>query len=201
MNPVIIGSEKSLHSPRVFLHRLGLTTTNTWNLLLQTIRVGLSCKDSAEDLPRHVAMVRVAPGSDVHLFWRARVARATRRRGWKRQRNNKLFLHSSYISVSRVWALRRQRQGKVTKHRRHGRDRGETDSLRDPRSHWRTNARGHARAVLAKDDGTYSNLHCCAPVPPRVRYRKCLHNTFCTSRSGRAAQPERWKRAEIIAKR
>lgn len=71
VEPVIIGSGKSLFSPRVFFHRLGLTTTNTWNLVLQTICVRLSCKGLprvAEDLPRHVAMVRVAPGSDVHLF-------------------------------------------------------------------------------------------------------------------------------------
>lgn len=61
--------------------------------------------------------------------------------------------------------------------------------MRDPRSQWRTDARGHARAILAEDDGTYSTLYCCAPVPLRVRYRKCLHNTFCISRGQDAPRP------------
>lgn len=54
--------------------------------------------------------------------------------GVERQRNNKLFLHSSYIPVPRSESAGPSAVRAVTKHRRHGRDRGETDSraTRDP---------------------------------------------------------------------
>lgn len=125
---------------------------------MQTICVRLSCKGSAS---RGRPATACRGGSC--RFRKRRASFLTCSRGpcdvgAERQRNNKLFSHSSYFRVPRsesgLFAVR----AKVTKYRRHGRDRGEMDSCARPAIHWRANARGHARAILAEDDGTLFHL-------------------------------------------
>lgn len=176
METIIIGSGKSLFSARVFLHRLGLTTTNTRNLALQTIRVRPSCK-------RYVTACR--GGSCRFRKRRASFLTCSRgpcdgRRGWNVNETTSCF-RIRHISVCRDPSL-----DEVTKRRRHGRDRGETDSCARPaipigenRCSWSRTSEFSRRMTRR-----IPTLYCCAPtVPPRARYRKCLHNNiFCISR-------------------
>lgn len=161
---IIIGSGKSLFSPRVFLHRLGLTTTNTRNLALQTIRVRPSCKRYGHGMSRWFVSLAETTCifSDV-LAWPGR--------RWLNVNETTSCFRIRHISIR----VPRSESGRSHETQQETRKRQEEwrTVVRDPRSpHWTEPMLvvTHER-VLAKDDETYSYLvllctHRPPPHPP-----------------------------------
>lgn len=132
-----------------------------------------------EDLPRHIAVVRVAPGSDVHLPWRARVARATDNVGAETVDGTISSFRIRHISVPEIqaWALRVKAKSRNTREtrKRQRRDGQSCDSIPlENQCSWSRTSGSRTVAVGWRD--VFQLVLLC--TRPAVRYRKCLHNTF-----------------------